>query len=119
LYQDGPRQRPVVDVAQGRADWLIAADEEPRVKEDPLDKFQRGVWGLMKGGLSLVEEGHADLCEYGMGDHTVLDLLYAWSEKPVSSHRDRYISNANQQLSAMQRAWQDVVEAYAALKSQL
>ena len=87
-------------------------------KEKSMNKFQKGVWGLMKGGLSFVEEGHSRMGEYGAMDHTVLDLLYAWSQQPISNNRARYLKNARQQLNAIERAWQDVAEGYAELKKQ-
>jgi hypothetical protein len=81
------------------------------------DKFWRGVIGLMKGGLALTEQGHAHTREYGYGDHTVLDLLYIWSQEPLSSNRRRLLVSARAQLKALERAWQDAVEGYADLKA--
>jgi hypothetical protein len=85
--------------------------------EPSRDKFQRGVLGLMKGGLSLTEEGHAPMHEYGYSDHTVLDLLYLWSLDPTSRHRRRYLESAQAQLQALELAWRDAVEGYAELKA--
>lgn len=78
--------------------------------------FQKGIMGLMKGGLSFIEKGHAQTREYGMGDHTVLDLLHHGIDKPVSFNREKYIHNASRQLKCIQLAWDDVVKGYAELK---
>ena len=90
-----------------------------RFRENELDKFNKGIWGLMKGGITITEEGHVPMQEYGWGDHTVLDLLYMWSDRPVAVERERYIQHAKEQLAAIQRAWQDVNEGYAELKQEL
>jgi hypothetical protein len=79
--------------------------------------FARGLWGVMKGGASLVEDGHAQLWEYGMGDHTVLDLMRIFSRNSsIDDHRERYIRNARQQLSALESAWKDTTKGYSKLK---
>jgi hypothetical protein len=79
--------------------------------------FARGLWGVMKGGASLVEDGHAQLWEYGMGGHTVLDLMRIFSRNPsIDEHRERYIRNAQQQLSALESAWKDRTKGYSELK---
>lgn len=84
--------------------------------ESPLDTFRKGIWGLMKGGLSFVEEGHAHLREYGHGDHTVLDLLYGFSSTPLSANRKLLPRLARRQLECIELAWQDVVTGYAEIK---
>ena len=81
-----------------------------------MDVFQKGIWGLMRGGMSLTEEGHTRMQDYGWGDHTVLDLLYHWYDLPLDQTRERYIRNAKEQLASLQRAWEDVVKGYADLK---
>lgn len=85
-----------------------------RLTGDKRDRFVNGILGLLKGALSLSEEGHTPMKEYGSGDHTVLDLLYMWSRSPVSLNRDRYLGNAREQLHALERAWQDVTKGYYA-----
>jgi hypothetical protein len=69
--------------------------------------------------LSLVEEGDTHLLEYGWQDHTVLDLLYYWSQEPIENNRGRYVRNAKAQLGCIQMAWKDVTDGYAELKSKL
>jgi hypothetical protein len=87
------------------------------VSEASRDKFQRGVLALMQGGLSLTEEGHLFLPEYGYMGHTILDLLYHWAQKPLSLNRNRYLADTRRQLEAVERAWKDVVEGYAEIKA--
>lgn len=81
--------------------------------QDRSPQFERGIRGILRGACSLVEEGHTQMREYGWGDHTVLDLLYAWSEEPFEEHRQRYLDNARAQLRALERAWADVTAGYA------
>jgi hypothetical protein len=79
--------------------------------------FVQGLWGVMKGGISLVEDGPTPMWEYGWGDHTVLDLLKAFSQmSPASRYRERYIRNARHQLLAIETAWKDAAKGYAVLK---
>jgi len=79
--------------------------------------FVQGLWGVMKGGISLVEEGHTPMREYGWGDHTVLDLLKSFSQRsPASHYRERYIRSARRQLLAIEAAWKDATKGYAVLK---
>lgn len=79
--------------------------------------FVQGLWGVMKGGVSLVEDGHTQMWEYGWGDHTVFDLLKIFSQmSPASRYRERYIRNARRQLLAIETAWKDAAKGYAALK---
>jgi hypothetical protein len=92
---------------------------DPDRVPEAYESFVRGLWGVMKGGVSLIEGGHAPMHEYGWGDHTVVDLLriFAGSElSPASRHRRRCIQSARQQLRAIQTAWKDVVRGYAVLK---
>jgi len=82
-----------------------------------MDKFQHGLWWLLRGGLTFIEEGHALLIDDKVwGDHTVLDLLYFWSQEPLYAHRDRYVSNARRQLECIEKAWSEISEGYAQLK---
>jgi hypothetical protein len=98
--------------------------------------FVGGLWGVMKGGISIVEDGHTPMREYGMGDHTVLDLLRTFRSPdtyPITdsvrrladsvdrrgwyiTKRKRYIEIARRQMSAIEAAWKDVAKGYAVLK---
>lgn len=77
----------------------------------------QGLWGVMKGGVSLVEDGHTQMWEYGWGDHAVFDLLKIFSKmSPASRYRERYIKGARHQLLAIETAWKDATKGYAVLK---
>jgi len=84
--------------------------------KEPLDKFRKGIWGLMKGGMSLLEEGHGQTREYGFGGHTVLDIMVRLRGEAIASHRNRFIDHARGQQMAVERAWRDVVTGYAEIK---
>ena len=82
-----------------------------------LDKFKRGIWGLMKGGLSLVEDGHGTTWEYGFGDHTVLDIIHRMRRELLDSQaRIRLIDQARRQQMAVERAWRDVAIGYSEIR---
>jgi hypothetical protein len=90
---------------------------DPEKAPEAYRLFVQGLWGVMKGGLSLVEDGHTPMREYGWGDHTVLDLLKGMSQmSPASRYRERYIKNARHQLLAVETAWKDAAQGYAVLK---
>ncbi|MGO9094077.1 MAG: hypothetical protein ACLQGV_02545 [Bryobacteraceae bacterium] len=90
---------------------------DPDKVPEAYQLFVQGLWGVMKGGVSLVEDGHTPMREYGWGDHTVLDLLKIFSQmSPASRYRERYISNARRQLLAIETAWKDAANGYAVLK---
>lgn len=91
--------------------------EEGAIKQEhPMSMFEQGIWGLLKGGISLVEEGHAPLREYGFGGHTVLDLLRRSSKEPLAKRREVFTRSAKAQLACVQAAWKDVVRGYAKLR---
>jgi hypothetical protein len=89
--------------------------EEGCVKPS-MDRFEQGIWGLLKGGISLVEEGHAPLREYGFGSHTVLDLLKRCSNEPLERRRELLLRSATAQLTCIQAAWKDTVKGYGELR---
>jgi hypothetical protein len=71
----------------------------------------------MKGGVSAVDDGHALTCEYGFGDHTVLDLINRTKKSVFDQHfRDTLIRQARRQQEAIEAAWKDVTYAYAEIK---
>jgi hypothetical protein len=42
-----------------------------------LSTFERGLWGLLRGGMATWEDGRVNLEPYGRGNrHTLLDILY-------------------------------------------
>jgi hypothetical protein len=101
--------------------------EASRAKDpEPLLRFTKGLWGLMKGGALLVEntadEDRATLVEYGYGDHailTVLEFIRGGRWKGVTAEqRSLLLAKVHLQRRAIEAAWSDVVGAYAALKRQ-
>jgi hypothetical protein len=84
--------------------------------KEPVDRFRKGIWGLMKGGTSLLEEGHGRTREYGFGGHTVLDIMMRLRGEAISSNRHRFIDHARGQQMAVEGAWRDVVAGYAEIK---
>lgn len=80
------------------------------------DNFQKGIWGLMKGGVSFIETGHAKLQEYDMGTHTILDILTGISSGHFINNKEFKIGIAKKQLRAIELAWQDVSKGYAKIK---
>lgn len=96
---------------------LIDGTVDPDKVPEELRLFVKGLWGVMRGGISLVEEGHATTWDYGFGDHTVLDLMKRFSHSsPLSRDRERYIRYAKAQLAAIEAAWKDASRGYAILK---
>jgi hypothetical protein len=97
------------------ADGIMAREDKRSNRSVAL--FKKGLWGLMKGGVSAVEDGHALTKEYGFGDHTVLDLLY---QTRVAAFHPRFrevlTMRAQRQKEAIEKAWQDVVTAYAEIR---
>jgi hypothetical protein len=96
-------------------DGFLASEDKRRNKS--LALFRKGLWGIMKGGVSAVEDRRALTREYGFGDHTVLDLLHQARVAIVDPRsRDFLARQAQRQQQAIEAAWQDVAKAYAELK---
>jgi len=86
-------------------------------EKDSITLFKTGLWGLMKGGASWEDEGHALTWEHGFGDHTVLDLLrHARMQSLSTEWRELLTRHASRQRKAIEMAWQDVAKAYAHLR---
>lgn len=86
-------------------------------KNESVALFKKGLWGLMKGAASVVEDGHALTWEYGFEDHTVLDILHhARTAVLDDKARERLIRVTEHQKAAIEGAWRDVAKAYAQLK---
>lgn len=84
--------------------------------EPSVDRFEQGILGLLKGGISLIEVGHAPLKEYGFGNHTVLDILKRCSNEPLEGRRGLFLRLATAQLNCIQSAWKDAVKGYGELR---
>lgn len=82
-----------------------------------LKLLKQGLWGVMRGAASAVEDGHALTGDYGFSDHTVLDLLHRARIAMIDQRsRELLTRRARQQQAAIERAWRDVATAYAALR---
>ena len=97
------------------ADGFMAHEDKRSNRSVAL--FRKGLWGLMKGGVSAVEDRHALTWEYGFGDHTVLDILHR-ARMSVFEPRFRELltARAQRQQEAIERAWRDVATAYAEIR---
>jgi len=78
--------------------------------------FEHGIVCLMRGGLSIVEEGYMPQDYSRLPVHTALDLLYGMSHQPLAAHRGMYIGQAEQQLEYLERAWRQVTDGYSELR---
>lgn len=99
----------------------LAQDEswerEDKRRGKSLALFSKGLWGLMKGGVSAVEDGHALTWEYGFGDHTVLDIIRLGRLSVLDEGSRRLLlRQAQGQQKAIEAAWKDVALAYADLR---
>jgi hypothetical protein len=83
---------------------------------DYMNQFQRGIWGILRGSVSLVETGHVQMRTYGCGSHTVLDVLQRWPKTGGIEARERVTRIAYRQRDALRAAWRDAVQGYAQLK---
>jgi len=91
-------------------------------------RFARGLWGVLKGSFLLAQNAddgrYAYLREYGYSDHPILLLLESLrksshSTATLDDQRGFLLWLARKQQLAIERAWTDVVTAYAELKRRL
>lgn len=88
-------------------------------KSTNLVLFRKGLWGVMKGAVSTIEDGHALTPEYGFGGHTVLDILHhGRRERLGQQFREQLTARADLHRLAIERAWAEVATAYAGLKTE-
>ena len=63
--------------------------KEPRYpSDDPRQKFNKCMWGLMRGGVSLLEQGHGQTRECGFGGHTGLDIMVQLRDEALRKNRN-------------------------------
>jgi hypothetical protein len=102
---------------QSVRDKIRAALPTINADYDYMNRFQRGIWGVLRGSISVVETGRAQMPDYGSGDHTVLDVLQKWPTTGAEAQRRfRVTKIARKQRDALRAAWRDVVQGYAELK---
>jgi hypothetical protein len=91
----------------------------PHLSDEDLSKFEKGIWGILKGAASAIESGHAQAPEYGSGDHTVVDLMQEWKKRSKSPDYDRLVRSARRQREALRDAWEDVASGFAEKQHEL
>ena len=94
----------------------VASDHHKRHGNDAIGKLKQGMLGLMQGSVSLVEEYVVPLARYGYSGPTLLHQLYNQLRSPFPTDRSVYVDIAKKQFQATERAWEEAVEGYAALK---
>jgi len=92
------------------------ADHHHLHNNEALVKLKQGMLGLMQGSVNLVEEYVIPLGQYGYRGPTLLHQLYNQLKSPLTADRSLYIDTAKKQFQAIERAWEEAVEGYAALK---
>jgi hypothetical protein len=92
------------------------SDDPRRHGNDAMVKLKQGMLGLMQGSVNLVEEYVVPLGRYGYSGPTLLHQLYSQVRSPVPAERSVYVDIAKKQFQAIERAWEEAVEGYAALK---
>ena len=102
-----------------------AARPTPRwLGTEGLTVFERGIAGVMRGGLAPFEDGYFFLDKYsemarelsGGGQHTVLDLLYIMSNSSIEDRRSDVIRRVDDQIRAIEMAREDVVTGYTEIE---
>ena len=94
----------------------LGAYNDHRHGRGALLKFKQGMLGLVQGSVSLVEAHDVPLGRYGYSGPTLLHQLYSHLQSSLPVNRSLYVDIAKQQFQAIERAWEDAVEGYAALK---
>jgi hypothetical protein len=99
-------------------DSVRAILRERQVALSEMTRFEKGVWGLLQGGLSgFVRDRDYDLGLYGhYSQHTLLDLLDRLGQSKSAS---AVLSAVRQQIAYLERAWRDVLGGYAELQAEV
>jgi len=87
--------------------------------------FERGLWGLLRGGMATYEDGRVNLEPYAHGNrHTLLDILYHISGTAAMGGPDFSQFDAatchdiiTHQIITITRAFEDISDSYAAFRS--
>ena len=101
------------------------------IRRYPLDDteitaFERGIMGLLSGGIQPYDPGPFYLHPYSNGidrafghkggEHTLLDLLRRFSQ-PEGPSREKCLNDVKRQVETLDRAWHDVVKGFAHYES--
>jgi hypothetical protein len=87
-----------------------------RQGNEAIMKIKQGMLGLLQGSVSLVEAHVVPLGKYGYSGPTLVQQLYSQLQSTLPVDRSLYVAIAKKQFQAIERAWEDAVEGYAALK---
>ncbi len=94
----------------------LACDMGAPNGNDALGKFHHGMISLIRGCAAFVDEQDVPREAYGYSGPTVLHQLYTTSQAPLPLHRGVYVDTAKKHFQALEHAWEDAVEGYAAIK---
>jgi hypothetical protein len=99
-----------------RFDYVYESDGSQYTNFDKLPRFERGILGILMGGLAPFEDKSFNNTPYYQ-NHTLLDVLYRFSSY-VSGQTDErnFLYAINEQIQALNNAWQDVVTGYSEYK---
>ena len=81
-----------------------------------ITQFKEGMMGVIQGIVRLVDDPILNLKSYGYIGPTLLHQLYNERQSSLLDDRSPYVDIAKKQHQAIERAWEDAVEGYAALK---
>lgn len=88
-----------------------------RLEKKKLTRFEMGIFGLMTGSLTSLDEGHCSFEPLGYGDHTILDVAKRLSfrgEKTLTPYsRSQMLRYIDRQIKGIDSAWEEVVGGYA------
>ena len=88
-----------------------------RIDEKKLTRFEMGIFGLMTGSMTALDEGHCSFEPLHRGSHTILDVVKRLSfrgEKDFTADtRSAALGYIDRQIRGIDAAWSEVVSGYA------
>jgi len=82
-----------------------------------LPLFERGILGILMGGVAPFNDERRNYTVYIHGEHTLLDLTRVFhSYYKEGEKRENYLRTIDEQMNALEAAWNDVVKGYAEYK---
>lgn len=95
--------------------------DSPRAALRERSKFVQGIWSLMRGGVDISEPGHFERL-HASGDHTLLDILYLFLNRPEMQRPDEWYRQrgwiaVEHQLRSLKEAWEEIVAGYAEMQN--
>lgn len=84
-----------------------------------LSRFEMGIFGLMTGSMTALDEGHCSFAPLANGDHTILDIVRRLANRGQSElvpyTRENMLRYIDGQIKGIDSAWSEVVAGYADL----